>query len=525
MVKRRVVYAGLFGVVLVASYFVFFGNGEVLPTYESVTVKRGVVEHSVSVTGHVEPVSRIALAFNAGGRITNILLTEDALVEKGEVIAELDGGVERSTLTEAEARVERERAVLSDLLAPLRVEEKALKDASVINAEQALTRSEDSARATIARAYILTDSAIHEKVDELFSQSEGAKKLGTSFTYDTTKFILQTRPEVETVLNTQRNHITTILENMSLRKDDTTSDVNQALTETEKDLIYVETFLTQLAEVVNKYDSDTVKTQTVYESFQASVAAARTAINTARTEVVGARSAYSVAVSTLSLALRDLELSVAGASDEAVLAQEAMVKSAEAAVQTVEERVKDTVLRAPFAGMLTRIDKEVGGIVAPYEPVAELMVDGVYEVEAYIPEADIARIKIGDSADITFDAFDRNDVFTAEVVRIALTETFKEGVPAYKTTLRLLNGVHKDVILRPGMTADIEIHTDAREDVLFVPVRSVLREGERTYVRILDGTSFVEKDIETGLRGSEGTIEVLKGLSENEEIVLYVEEA
>jgi len=125
---------------------------------------------------------------------------------------------------------------------------------------------------------------------------------------------------------------------------------------------------------------------------------------------------------------------------------------------------------------------------------------------------------------VTFDAFERTDTFDATVVRIALTETLREGVPTYKTTLLLNDEIPPEYTMRPGMTADADILTDVREDVLFIPTRSVLRDGTRTYVRVVENGSFVERDITVGLRGSEGTTEIIRGLSEGEEVVLFVEE-
>lgn len=312
---------------------------------------------------------------------------------------------------------------------------------------------------------------------------------------------------------------------MKARADDVTLPVDEALTLTGQDLLTIQGFLTTLAEVVNRYTSENTSEQTVYEAFQASITSARSAINTARSEVSSAYSAYTSAEASLSVALRDLELSDAGATQEAIATQEASLATALAGVRTARERVNDLVLTAPVGGVLSRINFDVGETVGPYQSVAELITEGSFEVEAYVPEADIAQLKLGDTATVTFDAYEKSDVFKAEVIRIALSETIRDGVPTYKTTLRLVEDVPEGMVLRPGMTADIEIHTDIREDVLFVPQRSIIREGRRTYVRIFDGTTFQERDVEVGLRSSDGTIEITSGLQEGEEVVIYVEEA
>lgn len=523
--KRR--YAFLFLVCVVGVVVVYnLATKEESVEYEPVFVERGSVIQSVSVSGHIEPVDRITLAFPMGGHVESVLYEEGATVEAGTVLSALRGGVLRAGIEEAQARVAREEAILRDLIAPLRDEERAVKDATVRNAEESIARADASARSAIARAFVYADDAIREKADELFSSTRGDPSLGVTFTYGTTEYFIQADSETEVYLNGRRKVIETTLEDMRVRAQDASIPIEDALRQTENDLIEIEDFLTELAQVANKYNFDDSVNQSVYESYQTSITSARTAINTARTDISTAYTTYTTASATLSLALRDLELSVAGASNEAILAQEALVGSAISGVETARERYAETKLSAPFSGIISRVYKVEGETVSPYEPVFEFMTEGAVEVESYIPEADIAKVKLGDKAEMTFDAFGRDKVFTAEVVYMARTETVRDGVPSYKTTLRL-SGVEEaeNNTFLPGMTADIEIWTDRRDDVLFLPVRSVLRDGERTYVRVYKDGVFSEKNITTGLRGSEGTIEVLFGLTEGEEVVLYVEEA
>jgi HlyD family secretion protein len=525
--KRRTIAYGVLAVVIVGVLYFQFGRSQnETPNFESAKVQRGDVANNISVSGHIEPVTRVELAFPTGGRVAKLYIEEGLPVLKNTIIAELDGGVLASSVVEAEARVAHERALLRSVMAPLRTEMRAVKDTTVATTEEALVRAEEAARVTLARAFVLADDAIHEAVDEVFDTTQGdSPEVGIRFTSGTTKYFLQTDTETESLLNSQRRDIEEILLEMKARADDTTVAIDEALTQTGQDLLTIQDFLTTLAEVVNRYTAENTLEQTVYEMFQASVTSARSAISTARSEVSSAYSAYTGAEASLSLALRDLELSDAGATQEAIATQEASLATALAGVRTARERVNDVVLTAPVSGVLSRINVDVGEAVGPYEVVAEIITEGAFEVEAYVPEADIARLKLGDTATLTFDAYEKSDIFKAEVIRIALSETMRDGVPTYKTTLRLTDNVPEGMVLRPGMTADIEIHTDIREDVLFVPQRSVIREGRRMYVRIFDGTTFQERDVTVGLRSSDGTIEITSGLQEGEDVVIYVEEA
>ena len=71
------------------------------------------------------------------------------------------------------------------------------------------------------------------------------------------------------------------------------------------------------------------------------------------------------------------------------------------------------------------------------------------------------------------------------------------------------------------MTADIDIVTSAQHDVLYVPIRSVVFADGGSYVHVYEGGVFKKVTVVTGLRGSEGMVEIVSGLHEGQEIVLY----
>jgi Cu(I)/Ag(I) efflux system membrane fusion protein len=89
-------------------------------------------------------------------------------------------------------------------------------------------------------------------------------------------------------------------------------------------------------------------------------------------------------------------------------------------------------------------------------------------------------------------------------------------VPTYRTVL-LFSTI--DPRIKSGMTANLTIHGDSRENVLAVPQRAVIiRDGQNIVEKVIDGKT-VDTPVETGLRGSEGTIEILSGLNEGDQVV------
>ena len=77
------------------------------------------------------------------------------------------------------------------------------------------------------------------------------------------------------------------------------------------------------------------------------------------------------------------------------------------------------------------------------------------------------------------------------------------------------------------MSADLDIKTDSKDNVVYVPERSVKEEGGKKYVEILkdEKNSVIEKVfVTTGLRGNEGMIEIASGLSGGEKVVTLTKE-
>ena len=155
------------------------------------------------------------------------------------------------------------------------------------------------------------------------------------------------------------------------------------------------------------------------------------------------------------------------------------------------------------------------------EPVFEIL-SPKYQVEVNIPETDIIKINVGDKADMKLDAIE-NITFLAEVTSINPASTSIQDVVYYKVILSILE---EDSRVKPGMTADILIYTDKREDVLYILSRGILTDKERKFVRVLneDG-EIIEKDIEVGLSADDGKREILSGVLEGEEIVLKIKDA
>jgi HlyD family secretion protein len=191
----------------------------------------------------------------------------------------------------------------------------------------------------------------------------------------------------------------------------------------------------------------------------------------------------------------------------------------QANVRSLQAELAKTVLRSPIAGTVTQQDAKAGETVTPGTPIVSVISKNQLQVEAYITEADIAKVKIGDIASTTLDAYGDTVDFPTVVVSIDPAETILEGVATYKTTFRF---AQTDDRVKPGMTANIDILTQKKDSVPALPQRVLIHKEGGVFVDVLesDGTTVKEIPITEGLRGSDGYTEILSGLGLGQQVIV-----
>ncbi len=194
------------------------------------------------------------------------------------------------------------------------------------------------------------------------------------------------------------------------------------------------------------------------------------------------------------------------------------VQSAEASYEVAQANAEKANIKAPVNGLVTKVNFSAGEVVgtAVSNAFGRLLSHDLL-LEAKVPESDIAKVKLGQLATISFDAFDSNDVLQAEVIEIKPDATVIQDVVYYLVKLRLAS---VDVRLKPGMSGDADIHIDERKNVLEIPSRLLREENGKQFAKTLSSSGNVEeREVITGLRGDDGQVEIRSGLSEGDKVV------
>ncbi len=191
-------------------------------------------------------------------------------------------------------------------------------------------------------------------------------------------------------------------------------------------------------------------------------------------------------------------------SSTSVRTAQNQVKQAELSLQQAQRSLAQCCLKAPADGVVTGLSLQVGQSVAPNTTIATLAGNSGLEVVADMVEADVARVEVGQEAEILLDAMPGRPL-RGRVVDIARTGTSTQGVVTFPITLSLEEA---DPAVKPGMTANVTIVVDRRDDVLVAPSRAVQVRGQQHLVRILREGEVVELPVQIGLSGDNG-IELL----------------
>ncbi len=243
-------------------------------------------------------------------------------------------------------------------------------------------------------------------------------------------------------------------------------------------------------------------------------------------ETTSYRTARDTAQAEVKSAQQALNLSQSGSRQEEIAQAAATVTQAEGALTTIATQMADTVIRAPFGGIVTARYADPGDFVSPSTAASEtsssssssiLSLASNYQVVANVAETDIAQIQTGQLVNIQADAYP-DQQFEGTVAQVAEQATVSSNVTSFEVRVNLAAAAQSQ--LRPGMNVDVEFQAGELTNVLVVPTVAVVREeqGEGVLVLTADGTPQFQP-IETGLTVNDQTA-VIAGLGGNEKIVL-----
>lgn len=507
-INKKVIIIVAIIVLIILAYSVF--SNKSLKDIEIVSVESGRLLEKVSVTGKVKPYNRAELSFEKPGIVKTVNYKVGDPVNVGDIIVSIDTADINAQIKGAEANLMAEEARLTELKKGLRPEEFSVEDSKLKSAQVTYDASRVGIINAFHDAYTKTNSALLNYADTLFLNPQNIRPQ------------LRIRSNLEESISSNR-----VLLGEKLRKWkedlDTMTIDSDPFVYTDRIHKYIElakVFFGQLSYSMSDANvSSTGISQSEIDTFSSNITTALSNFNSAVDTLATAEATYRNSSTSLALAKDQFSLKKAGSSDESIQIQEAKVAQAEANIANLYAELSKKRLVSPIEGVVGKVDSEIGEYVNS-GVVEAVIVSDQFKIEVNVPESDISKIAIDNKADITLDAYDSDTVFKAHVVSIDLAETMIEGVPTYKVVLLF---DEKDSRVRSGMTANINILTQDKENVILIPYRAIKDIKGEKYVQVVDGGIDipVEVRIVAGARGSDGRVEVISGLNVGSKIAIF----
>lgn len=240
----------------------------------------------------------------------------------------------------------------------------------------------------------------------------------------------------------------------------------------------------------------------------------------------GARTAYEISKAQHEAAEQQMLRVERGATPEELRAARAQVRQAAAAVELARIQLNDAKVKAPFDGLVSRRNVEVGGLASAGIPAVVLVdIDRVY-VKGSISQGYVNAVKPGDQ--VLVEVSSRSAPFPGVVHTISPAA---DGAGLFPVRVQIDNPDHQ---LKPGMFATVRIPVARADDAVVVPVNALVRHGDGRAVFTVEPASGAEgagsagqqrsgvarlRPVELGVEDGDW-VQVLDGLQEGEWIVV-----
>jgi len=443
-------------------------------------VERAPIRLTVASTGRVVANLEVDIKCKASGEIIKLPFDVSQSVKKGELLLELDPVDEDRNAKKAEVALAAAQAKAKQAEESLRI------------AELDLVTAKKKAQATLTAA------------DAKAKQAEQNLKLA------------------ELTLVTSRNRAQAALTAVEAKAADAKAKADRVQKLLEKRLSSQEEYDTaRTAEVAAQTDLDAARIRLEeLKTEQQAIEVKRQEVRLAEVDVENAR------ISIEELKTQEEAL---GVKRQDVALTAAQVESNRIDLSIAQRRLEDTKVAAPMDGVVATRNVQIGQIMSSGisnvggGTTALTLADlSRLFILASVDESDIGKLEVGQSSLITADAYPGKR-FRGAVTRIAPKGVNASNVVTFEVKIEVLSD--NKALLKPEMTANVEVLVAQKDDALLVPVEAVSRRRMERFVMAVkpDGTAE-ERPVEVGL--SDGVqFEIVSGLKEGDTVQVRKGEA
>jgi len=501
--------------------------------FETATAHISDIQQEVSVTGRIKPTEQVSLAFEQSGKISYVPVKIGQTVKANQILMSLDTSELAAQSLSQSAALRATQAKLDQLIQGPRTEDLLILQTNLDNAKIALEEIKTKTTIDVLRngfnAAVSSMVTVTDLQNKYFNNTQAES---IEIEYAKEKTIKEMYGEAN-LGKTQSWYFLSL--QGGFKKQLTNAENNPETIDAYNLLSNLRNILSLAQNCLDKIYNGLIFVGST-DSEKTSISNSRSSLSTQITSIDTQKQSIISNENAVKNAQAQLDLKKSPASNFDLEITKSQVEQTQAGLKLIQAQISKKIIRSPIDGIISNIEGKVGEISTINSPAISVIGTGLYEIEANIAEADIAKVKTENSARVTLDAYGQDISWTAKVIQVYPAENMIEGVANYKTILQLPN----DERIRSGMTANLDIVSGEKRNTLVIPQRAVIRKDDQKFVRLLiEKTSendprfadlskttadkqktIIEIPIQTGLRGSDGNIEIISGLQENDIVII-----
>ena len=549
-------------IVLVIFFFRSKGAGDELITLNQ--IEKENFEFSIFSNGTITSDQSVDLNPQSNGAVTQILVEEGDFVQKGQLLLSLDSSQEALDVNNAKLDLETAQIALEKLKDPVDESERKSAENALLQAkndleqrkitydldlktkqreltdlEEEVPEAEEDAFNTVAQVFVdlptaladietITDDYHYKSQDSdqkkrvIAAQeiAEQSYREALKLYEETSREDVESFPELTQATYDAVSDVSDLLKEMDILLAMLYRDNNPY-----EELDDQRTSVSENIAIINPHLSSMFNEVQTLEDLEEDIEEAKEGLDDLTTQ-------FESDVSELELLIEEKELLIEEVTEEVdekdIRTQEIEVEKRQNDLKAAEKAYQDRFISAPFSGTITQVNVDLGQSVSSSSSTFTL-VSKEKLIEVDLNEIDVAQVEIGQAGEVRFDSFPK-EVLSVQLAFISEVNVPDSPVVEYKAHFTLSE---HNLALKEGMSAEVELILDRKENVLLIPRLALIEEEGKTYVEVVSMEEDLEENIfykradltikkvavVTGLSNA-GSIEIIEGLSEGDWVLI-----
>jgi len=516
--KKKIITIPLLLILVLGVYFGYnaLTKKNKATRYLTAAVERGTLIVSVSGSGQISTSNQVDIKPKVSGDVIYVGVKNGQELKAGTLLVQIDIGEAKKAVRDAETNLETAKLELAKLLEPadelnlLRAENNLIQaKESKQKAEGNIIEAYEDAFNAIANAFLDLPTIITGLRDILYSCEIAKSEFTVSDNiWNISIFENLFSSRAESDYKTARTKYDENFENYKDASRYSDKDIIEALLEETLEAVRAmaeavksetnmldfwvdyrsEKDLRVFSKVI-EYQSDIKSFTSKTNSHLSSLLSIQRSIQDSKEDVLNAERS----IEELELSLAELK---AGSDELDIRAKEITIQQKEDALLDAKEDLRNHYIYAPFDGVVAGINVDRGDSVSPNNVVATLITQQKI-AEISLNEVDIAKVKIGQRATLTFDALLELSI-SGEIIEVDVVGTVTQGVVSYGVKIALDT---EEEQIKPGMSATADIITDVKQDVLVLPNSTIKSKGDFYYVELIEADERFKQQLSANVSG------------------------